>query len=292
MANMGSLTAEFILDTSQAGRTISLFQQQMLQAVKSIDASLIAMSNAMMKVGGSATIMGNQTAAAMNKVTMAAKLSAYEMKNAVLAQPNRMFVAGSSGTSVTPLPSVIKAPAMGTLAISEAEISNSVAQESAEKRIAIEEEVSRKIVTQTINQRIAFEKGEFAKTQSVAKETTKRWAISDRAQKQALLENAIRSQQVSVLSAGKHLAIPSDQLQAVLTEKTALKRIALEQGVTVADVKESIKRMITDAKEQQQKIALAEKTNAKKIALAERETTKQIALKQIIKGKKNLTTFI
>jgi TP901 family phage tail tape measure protein len=84
----------------------------MLQAVKSIDASLIAMSNAMLKVGGSATIMGNQTAAAMNKVTLAAKLSAYEMRNAVLAQPNRMFVAGSSGTSIAPLPAVIKAPAV------------------------------------------------------------------------------------------------------------------------------------------------------------------------------------
>ena len=110
--NIGALTAEFVLDTSQAGRTISLFQQQMLQAVKSIDASLIAMSNAMLKVGGSATIMGNQTAAAMNKVTLAAKLSAYEMRNAVLAQPNRMFVAGSSGTSIAPLPPVIKAPAV------------------------------------------------------------------------------------------------------------------------------------------------------------------------------------
>jgi len=185
MANMGSLTAEFILDTSQAGRTISLFQQQMLQAVKSIDASLIAMSNAMLKVGGSATIMGSTSVASINKIIVASKMASVEMgsvatsfaakiaaaNTASAAVANANLAVGSVGNKtpiitsskgtptipVTPIVTPQGTPAGGLTAISAAEISNSVAQKNAINTIATSHKVTNAIATDAINQRIAIE---------------------------------------------------------------------------------------------------------------------------------------
>jgi TP901 family phage tail tape measure protein len=183
--NIGALTAEFVLDTSQAGRTISLFQQQMLQAVKSIDASLIAMSNAMLKVGGSATIMGSTSVASINKIIVASKMASVEMgsvatsfaakiaaaNTASAAVANANLAVGSVGNKtpiitsskgtptipVTPIVTPQGTPAGGLTAISAAEISNSVAQKNAINTIATSHKVTNAIATDAINQRIAIE---------------------------------------------------------------------------------------------------------------------------------------
>mgnify|MGYP001188962684 CR=1 FL=1 len=110
--NIGSLVASLGFDTSSAMQSMTAFERMMISLTQNIDSNLAGMARAMGVVGASATAMGNQSVAAMNKITIAAKLSAYEMRNVALAQPNRMFVAGSSGTSIAPLPPVIKAPAV------------------------------------------------------------------------------------------------------------------------------------------------------------------------------------